>query len=177
MLGWTSKWHSILSIFHTCIHRKRLVHLNIVGQVINSLVLVCLISHRVYCMLTRPMLRLLSSKDKDAKIFLKPSKPSYVCIHGIALAEYSPMSTHETGFQSFLRFFASFCFDQTSNQRHKGLVFIKHHWIPPDVNWSSFCLYYVFSIETRYLRDKCSMVLHRYYEAKNHQKKQISSGG
>ncbi|ESO94153.1 hypothetical protein LOTGIDRAFT_215620 [Lottia gigantea] len=32
-------------------------------------------------------------------------------------------------------------------------------------------------IETRYLRDRCTILLHRYYESKEHQKKQIQSGG
>ncbi|KAK6182191.1 hypothetical protein SNE40_009929 [Patella caerulea] len=31
--------------------------------------------------------------------------------------------------------------------------------------------------ETRYLRDRCTILLHRYYESKEHQKKQIQSGG
>lgn len=33
------------------------------------------------------------------------------------------------------------------------------------------------SIETRCLKDKCSNILQRYYETKNHQKKSIQSGG
>ena len=37
--------------------------------------------------------------------FFKPSRPFHVCIHWIALAaEYSQMSTHVPGFQSFFRF-------------------------------------------------------------------------
>ena len=37
--------------------------------------------------------------------FLKPSKPCHVVIYWIALAEYSQMSTHVLGFQSFLSVF------------------------------------------------------------------------
>ena len=47
--------------------------------------------------LTLPMLRLLSFKYKDAKIF------------DVMLVEYSQMSSHVPGFQSFFRIFASFC--------------------------------------------------------------------
>ena len=42
--------------------------------------------------------------------FLKTSKPCHVGIHGKALAEYSHMSTHVAGFQSFLRSFALIVF-------------------------------------------------------------------
>ena len=38
--------------------------------------------------LTLPMLRLLSSEAQGRKDFWKPSKPSHVGIHWIALAEY-----------------------------------------------------------------------------------------
>ena len=51
------------------------------------------------------MLRLLSSKAQEQKCFFKPSKPSHVGIHWIALAEYSQISTHVPGFQSFFRVF------------------------------------------------------------------------
>ena len=60
-------------------------------------------------MLTLPMLRLLSSKAQGCKDFPKTSKPCHVGIHWIALAEYSQMSTHVPGFQSFFKIFASFC--------------------------------------------------------------------
>ena len=40
------------------------------------------------------MLRLLSFKAQEGKDFWKPSKLCHVGIHGIALAEYSQMSTH-----------------------------------------------------------------------------------
>ena len=54
------------------------------------------------------MLRLLSSKAQGRKDFRKPSKPCHVCIHWIALVEYSKMSTHVPGFQSFFRFLLHF---------------------------------------------------------------------
>lgn len=34
-----------------------------------------------------------------------------------------------------------------------------------------------FSVETKYFRERCNSALHRYYESKNHQKKQIQTGG
>ena len=66
------------------------------------------------------MLSLLSSNVQGPKDFWKPSKPCHVGIHWIALTEYSQMSTHMPGFQSFLRFFASFCTGQISHQQYKG---------------------------------------------------------
>ena len=54
------------------------------------------------------------------KLRLLLPKPCYVSIHWIALAEYSQMSTHVTGLQSFFRFFASFCIGQISHQQYKG---------------------------------------------------------
>ena len=68
--------------------------------------------------LTLPMLRLLSSKEQGCKYFWIPSKPCHVGIHWIALTEYSQMSTHVPGFQSFFRFFATFFIGQTSHQQH-----------------------------------------------------------
>ena len=65
------------------------------------------------------MLRLLSSKAQGCKNFRKTSKPCHVGIHWIALAEYSQMSTYVPGFQSFFRFFASFCIGQI-NHWHMG---------------------------------------------------------
>ena len=61
------------------------------------------------CLLTVPVLRLLSSKAQGCKDFWKPSKPCHVGTHWIALAEFSQMSTHLPGFQWFFRFFALFC--------------------------------------------------------------------
>ena len=40
--------------------------------------------------------------------FREPSKPCHVCIHWIALAEYSRMSNHMPGFQSFFSFLHHF---------------------------------------------------------------------
>ena len=62
------------------------------------------------------MLRLLVSKAHGCKDLWKPSKPCHFGTHWIALTEYSHMSTHMPGFQSFFRFFASFCIGQTSHQ-------------------------------------------------------------
>jgi hypothetical protein len=39
-----------------------------------------------------------------------------------------------------------------------------------------WCLYF-FSVETKCLKEKSAAVLHKYYESKNHQKKQIQTGG
>ena len=58
------------------------------------------------------MPRLLLSKSEGYKDFGKRSKSCHVGILRIALAEYSQMSTHVPGFQSFFRFFASFCVGQ-----------------------------------------------------------------
>ena len=62
---------------------------------------------------------LLSSKAQGCKAFWKASKPFYVGIHWIVLAEHSQMSTHVPG--SFFRFFAPFSVGQISQQQHKGL--------------------------------------------------------
>ena len=48
-----------------------------------------------------------SFKAQGHKDIRKPSKPCRVCIHWIALTEYSHMSTHVSGFQSYFRIFAS----------------------------------------------------------------------
>ena len=40
------------------------------------------------------MLRLISSKAQEQKVFYNSSKSCHVGIHWIALAEYSQMSTH-----------------------------------------------------------------------------------
>ena len=55
------------------------------------------------------MLRLLSSKGQGRKDFGKPFKPCHLGIHWKAPAEFSKMSNHMPGFQSFYRFFASCC--------------------------------------------------------------------
>ena len=67
--------------------------------------------------LTHPMLRPLSFKAQVHKDFWKPCKPCHVGIHWIVLVEYSQMSTHLPGFQSFFSFFASFCIGQVSHQQ------------------------------------------------------------
>ena len=74
----------------------------------------------ILCILSLLMLRLLSSKLQGRKYFRKPLKPCHVGIHWNALTEYFHMSTHLPGFQSFFRFFASFCIGQISHQQHKG---------------------------------------------------------
>ena len=43
----------------------------------------------------------------------------HVGIHWKVLTEYYQMSTHVPGFQSFFRFFASFCIGKISHQQHK----------------------------------------------------------
>ena len=63
--------------------------------------------------LTLLMLRLLSSKAQRRIFFSETSKTCHVGIHWIPLDEYSRMSTHTTGFQSFFSFFASFCIGHT----------------------------------------------------------------
>ena len=49
------------------------------------------------------MLRLLSFEAQGRKDFWKTSEPCHVGIHWIALTEYSQMSIHVTGVQSFFR--------------------------------------------------------------------------
>ena len=44
----------------------------------------------------------------------------HVGIHWIAFAEYSQMSTHLLGFQSFLTFIVLFCIDKIYHQQYKG---------------------------------------------------------
>ena len=56
----------------------------------------------------------------QSKDFWRPSKPCHVGIHWLALAEYSPMSTHVPGVQSFFRFFAWFWIGKISHHQHKG---------------------------------------------------------
>ena len=68
--------------------------------------------------LTLPMLWLFSSKAQEQKDLWDPSKPCHFGIYWIALTEYSQMSTHVPGFQSFFRGFALFCISQISQQQH-----------------------------------------------------------
>ena len=42
-----------------------------------------------------------------SSIRVRAFKPSHVCFHWIALAEYSQMSSHVPGFQSFFSFFCN----------------------------------------------------------------------
>ena len=49
--------------------------------------------------LTPPMLRVPVISSKAHR--LKASKPCHIVIHWVALTEYSQMSTHVRGFQSF----------------------------------------------------------------------------
>ena len=58
--------------------------------------------------LTLPMLRLFLSKAQRCKYFWKPSKPCHVGTRWKALAEYSQISTHLPGFQSFFSFLHHF---------------------------------------------------------------------
>ena len=55
--------------------------------------------------LSLPMQMLLSLKAQGSKNFWKLSLPCHVGIHWIALIEYSQVSAHVPGFQSFLKFF------------------------------------------------------------------------
>ena len=60
------------------------------------------------------------TEPQECKDFWKPSKPCHVDIHWKALTEYSQMSIHMLGFQSFFFFVASFCTDHINHQQHKG---------------------------------------------------------
>ena len=62
------------------------------------------------------MLSLILSKEKESKIFWKPSKPGHVGINWIALTEYAQMSTYVPGFHHFLVFCVLFCIGQISHQ-------------------------------------------------------------
>ena len=53
--------------------------------------------------------------NQNTRTQRKPSKSFHVGINWIALPEYSQMSTQVSGFQSFFRFFASFCIGQISH--------------------------------------------------------------
>ena len=62
------------------------------------------------------MLRILLSMAEKCKNLWKPLKPCRVGIHWKGLTECFQMSTHLPGFQSFFRFFASFCIGLISHQ-------------------------------------------------------------
>ena len=66
----------------------------------------------------------LSNAEATFGFFFKPSKPCHIGIRWIALDEYSQMSTHMPGFQSFFRFLYHFVSAKlaTSSVRVKGSV-------------------------------------------------------
>ena len=76
-------------------------------------------------LLALPMLKAtLSPKAEGHQVFLKPSKPCHVGINWIAPPEYSQMSTHVQGFQSFniFVFIASFSNCKIGHQQHKESI-------------------------------------------------------
>ena len=88
--------------------------------------------------LTLPMLRLLSSKAQGCENFRKPSKPCHVGTHWKALAEYSQMSSHLPGFQSFFQVSASFCLAELTTSSLRVNPFISYsglaRWSDTDRN-------------------------------------------
>ena len=84
--------------------------------------------------LTFPMLRPISSKAHGCKDFWKTSKLCHAGIHWKALTEYSQMSTHMPGFQSFSFFFASCCIGQNSHQQR---IIVNSILDPDDSFWGS----------------------------------------
>ena len=64
--------------------------------------------------------------------FLKTILTLSTGIYWKAPVEYSHKSTNVPGSQSFIRFFASFCIGQLSNQQHKGLI-LSDEWKPCDI--------------------------------------------
>ena len=72
--------------------------------------------------LTIQILRLILPKAQRRKDFLKAIKTlsCWYSLDSSHWAEYSQMSTHMPGFQSFFSFFASFCIGQISHHQHKG---------------------------------------------------------
>ena len=86
-----------------------------------------------------PILRLLSSKAHRHKDFWKLSKPCHVGIHWIALLEYSQMSTHMPGFQSFFRFLGIFF----STNHRPGKRFSQYYMILlRNLNWDGLVANY-----------------------------------
>ena len=92
--------------------------------------IVSLMDHNLH--LTLPMQRLLSSKAQERKDYWNPSKLCHVGIHWKALAEYSQMSTHVPGLQSFFSFFASFRIGQIYQQQHKNKLLLSSMCNVPD---------------------------------------------
>ena len=94
-------------------------------QSINSQVWECM----AISFLTLPMLRLLSSKAQRPKDLWKQANPCHVGIHWKALADFSQMSTHVSGFRSFFRFFASFVFAKVATSSIRvNILILKDHW-------------------------------------------------
>ena len=58
-------------------------------------------------------------KHKDTKNFVNHLNPVLLIFIRLALTEYSQMSAHVAGFQSFFSFFASLCIGQIGHQLHK----------------------------------------------------------
>ena len=79
--------------------------------------------------MTLPMLRLISSKAQECKNLWKTSKPCHVCIHWIALDEYSQMSTHMPGFQSYIRFLHHFVLAILATSSIRVNIYIIDGWI------------------------------------------------
>ena len=79
------------------------------------------------------ILRLLSSKVQGHRYFWKPSKPFHVGVQWKALAEFSRMSTHIPGFQSFSKGLDHFVLAKlvTSSMRVKWRMKERHRYILP----------------------------------------------
>ena len=88
------------------------------GQDVTS----CCPSLHVSAILTLSMQRLLLSKAQGRKDFRKPFKPCHVGIHRIALDDYSQMSTHVLGFQSFSFFLHHFVSAKLATEELSYLV-------------------------------------------------------
>ena len=74
------------------------------------------------------MLRLLLPKAQGRKDFWKSSKPYHVGTHWIALAEYSQISTHMPGLQSFLKHVRIILvLTDLASSSHR----VKHEWVEP----------------------------------------------
>ena len=71
-------------------------------------------------LLTLPMLRLLSPKEKARKDFQKSSKPCHVGIHWIALADWELIDEWPCARVCHSSALASFCISQISQQQQKG---------------------------------------------------------
>ena len=90
--------------------------------------------------LTLPMLRLLSSKAQGCKDFWKSPKPCYVGIWWIALSEYSLMSTHVPGFQSFFRVLHNFVLAKLADSS----IRVKCYFLIDYMKWSAMQAAYCF---------------------------------